>query len=64
MRHLLCATAVATFLSLPAQAQTRVTEPWVRGTVAAQQPAGVYLTLQSARGGRVVTRDRRAGTKA
>jgi copper(I)-binding protein len=52
--HLLWATAVAALFSLPAQAQTRVTDPWVRGTVAAQQPAGIYLTLQSARGGRLV----------
>jgi copper(I)-binding protein len=54
MRRLLLATAVAALLSLPAHAQTRVSDPWVRGTVAAQQPAGVYLTLQSAGGGRLV----------
>ena len=49
------ATALLTAcLALPAQAQTTASGAWVRATVAPQQPAGGYLTLKSARGGKLV----------
>jgi periplasmic copper chaperone A len=50
----LASALFAAALSLPAAAQTTVTNPWVRATAAPQQPAGGYLTLTSARGGRLV----------
>lgn len=40
---------------LPAQAQTTVTEPWVRGTVAQQKATGLFATITSAKGGRLVS---------
>ncbi len=38
-----------------AQAQTRVTEPWVRGTVAQQKATGFFATITSGPGGRLVS---------
>ena len=37
-----------------ALAQTTVTEPWARSTVAQQKTTGLYLQLKSARGARLV----------
>ncbi len=37
-----------------ASAQTTVTEPWVRGTVAQQKATGLFATITSAQGGRLV----------
>jgi len=37
-----------------AQAQTTVADPWVRSTVAQQKATGMFATLTSAKGGRVV----------
>jgi copper(I)-binding protein len=45
---------VAACLGLPALAQTTASGAWVRATVAPQQPAGGYMTLTSARGGKLV----------
>ena len=45
---------LAACLGLPALAQTTASGAWVRATVAPQQPAGGYLTLTSARGGKLV----------
>ena len=50
----LATALLAASLCLPALAQTTVTGAWVRATVAPQQPAGGYLTLTSARGGKLV----------
>jgi copper(I)-binding protein len=41
-------------LSLAAQAQTTVKDPWVRGTVAGQKATGMFGQLSSATGGRLV----------
>ena len=50
-----CAAALlAACLALPALAQTTVGNAWVRATAVPQQPAAGYLTLSSARGGRLV----------
>ena len=55
MRMMLAAALAATTLAaLPAHAQTIVANPWVRATSAPQQPAGGYLTITSARGGKLV----------
>jgi periplasmic copper chaperone A len=38
-----------------AHAQTTVTEPWVRGTVAQQKATGLFAQITSAKGGRLVS---------
>lgn len=38
-----------------ANAQTTVTDPWVRGTVARQQTTAMYAQITSAKGGRLVS---------
>ena len=40
--------------ALPMQAQTVVTDAWVRGTVAQQKATGLFARITSARGGRLV----------
>ena len=50
----LAATVLAACCCLPAFAQTTASGAWVRATVAPQQPAGGYMTLTSARGGKLV----------
>ena len=40
--------------SLAAQAQTTVAEPWIRGTVAQQKATGMFASITSAQGGRLV----------
>jgi hypothetical protein len=50
----LAATLLAACCCLPALAQTTASGAWVRATVAPQQPAGGYMTLTSARGGKLV----------
>lgn len=51
------ACALATLLSLPcpAQAQTRVQDAWVRGTVPQQKATGVFMQLNSAAGGKLIS---------
>lgn len=46
--------AVLTLAALGAQAQTTVTEPWIRGTVPQQKATGLFASIQSAKGGRLV----------
>ena len=46
------ATAAA---ATSAQAQTRIADPWVRGTVAQQKATGLFVTLSSASGTRLVS---------
>lgn len=45
------------FLALAgvSQAQTTVSEPWVRSTVAGQKATGAYLQISSATGGRLIS---------
>ena len=54
MRALICALLMALHTAA-ALAQTTVTDPWVRGTVALQTSTGMYLQLTSAKGGRLVS---------
>ena len=42
-------------LALPAQSQTRVTDAWVRGTVAEQKATGAFMQLTSVAGGKLVS---------
>lgn len=52
MRRLLLASAL--FLSLAAQAQVKVDDPWVRATVAPQKATGAFMQLTSAKPVKVV----------
>ena len=42
-------------LGAAAQAQTTVTEPWIRGTVAQQKATGLFAKITSAQGTRLVS---------
>ena len=53
MRHSLF--MLAALVALGAQAQTKVAEPWVRGTVAQQMATGMFAKITSAKGGRLVS---------
>lgn len=46
--------AFALLLAGPAAAQTRVSDAWVRGTVAQQLGTGAFMRISSAQGGRLV----------
>ena len=46
---------LAALLALPAQSQTRVTDAWVRGTVAEQKATGAFMQLTSVAGGKLVS---------
>jgi copper(I)-binding protein len=52
MYRLLLASAL--FVSLAAQAQVRVDDPWVRATVAPQKATGAFMQLTSAKPAKVV----------
>jgi len=56
MKIHLARLAFASVLILPvaALAQTTVADPWVRGTVAQQKASGLFATLISATGGKLV----------
>ncbi len=43
------------FSCLPLWAQTTVTDPWVRGTVAQQKATGLFAKITSAQGARLVS---------
>ena len=47
--------AAAALASSAAFAQTTVTDPWVRGTVAQQKATGMFLQVTSAQGGRLLS---------
>ncbi len=49
------AVGAALLLTLSVHAQTTATDPWVRGTVAQQKATGLFVTLTSAQGGRLVS---------
>ena len=51
--HATLATVLATAATL-SLAQTKVEDPWVRGTVAGQMATGAFLTLTSSVGGKLV----------
>jgi copper(I)-binding protein len=53
MKNLIIAAALG-FAASAAPAQTTVADAWVRGTVAQQKATGLFATLTSAKGGRVV----------
>ena len=46
---------LGSLLSLPAQAQTRVQDAWVRGTVPQQKATGAFMQLSSTAGGKLVS---------
>jgi copper(I)-binding protein len=52
-RHSLAAVLV--LLSAGALAQTTVTDPWIRGTVAQQKASGLFAQITSAQGGKLVS---------
>jgi copper(I)-binding protein len=54
MKNLIIAAALCSAAGL-ALAQTTVTEAWVRGTVAQQKATGLFATITSAQGGRLVS---------
>jgi len=45
---------LATLAALGVQAQTTVAEPWVRGTVPQQKATGLFASITSAKGGKLV----------
>jgi copper(I)-binding protein len=47
--------AVAAFTSLPSLAQTTVAEPWIRGTVPQQKATGMFASITSTKGGKLVS---------
>lgn len=47
--------ALLALAALPAQAQTTVKDPWVRGTVAGQKATGVFGQIVSTSGGKLVS---------
>jgi len=49
------ALSLAALLALPAQGQTRVNDPWVRGTVAQQKATGAFFSITSVGGGKLVS---------
>ncbi|MDT7837070.1 copper chaperone PCu(A)C [Aquabacterium sp. OR-4] len=51
----LLTAALLAFSSLAAQAQTTVSEPWVRGTVAQQKATGAFMKITSKAGGKLVS---------
>ena len=55
MRSAMLAGAAVAMLTCAAQAQTTVTEPWVRSTVAGQKATGAFLQITSTAGGKLVS---------
>lgn len=53
--HLIAAALVGTLAALPAAAQTTVSAPWVRGTVAQQKATGAFMQISSATGGKLLS---------
>lgn len=47
--------SLAVLLAAAAQAQTTVTEPWIRGTVAQQKATGMFAQITSTKGGKLVS---------
>ena len=55
MKKIATFAAVALLATAAAQAQVTVDKPWVRTTVAQQTTTAAYLTITSARGGKLVS---------
>ena len=53
--HHLTAALACLLISAQAWAQTTVSEPWVRGTVAQQKASGAYMQITSAKGGKLLS---------
>jgi copper(I)-binding protein len=49
------AASLLMFGSLAAHAQTTVAEPWIRGTVPQQKATGMFASITSTQGGRLVS---------
>ncbi|MFN3988194.1 MAG: copper chaperone PCu(A)C [Rhodocyclaceae bacterium] len=54
MRKLLLTTLLSCVVALPAFAQTQVSDPWVRATVAQQRATGAFMTLTAPADARLV----------
>lgn len=57
IKHL-CSSALicgCAWVGLPAQAETKVTDAWVRGTVPAQKTTGAFLTITSTEDAKLVS---------
>jgi copper(I)-binding protein len=54
MHRLLAVAALATLATAAAHAQVAADHPWVRTTVAQQTTTGAFMTLMSAKGGKLV----------
>ena len=54
MNKLAAIAAVSLLLASAAQAQVTVDKPWVRTTVAQQTTSGAFMTITSAKGGKLV----------
>ena len=55
MKTLTLATLLIALIGAPAFAQTTVTQPWVRGTVAQQKATGAFMQITSSAGGRLLS---------
>ena len=55
MKTLTLATVLIGLIGAPAIAQTTVTQPWVRGTVAQQKATGAFMQITSAAGGKLIS---------
>jgi copper(I)-binding protein len=51
----LISTVLLALVATASQAQTNVTEPWVRATVAQQKASGLFARITSAQGARLVS---------
>ena len=55
MKNLPLTTVLIALISAPAIAQTTVTQPWVRGTVAQQMTTGAFMQITSAGGAKLIS---------
>ena len=55
MKHLIPTTCLIALITGPAIAQTIVTQPWVRGTVAQQKATGAFMQITSAAGAKLIS---------
>ena len=54
MKRSLTIAALALLAAVPAHAQVRVDEPWVRTTVPEQKSTGAFMAITAAKGGKLV----------
>ena len=55
MKHLIPTTCLIALITAPAFAQTTVTQPWVRGTVAQQKATGAFMQITSTAGAKLIS---------